>query len=214
MNFVRKTSHIQNLIEQGEGLHLDFKYAVNDSKKIARSLSAFANTEGGVLLLGVRDNGSIAGVKSEEEFYMIEAAAEIYTQPKVNFSMKQHNVGGLTVLEIIIEKSENKPHFAPDTAGHLRAYVRVNDENIMANRLLLNIWKKQKSSFAVKIKYSEAESALLNYLSKNPTISFSKLCRIADVSRFTAEKMLVGLICAGIIKYEFEAQNLVFRLND
>ncbi|WP_418631273.1 helix-turn-helix domain-containing protein [Waltera sp.] len=35
-----------------------------------RSVSAFANTRGGRLLIGVRDDGHISGVKSEEEIFM------------------------------------------------------------------------------------------------------------------------------------------------
>jgi predicted HTH transcriptional regulator len=70
---------LKELIRGGENQRVDFKYCINDSRKIARTLSAFANTEGGILLLGVRDNGSIAGVNSDEEYYMIETAARIYT---------------------------------------------------------------------------------------------------------------------------------------
>lgn len=46
---------------------LDFKFEISDSKKIARSLVAFANTDGGRLLIGVKDNGVISGIRSEEE---------------------------------------------------------------------------------------------------------------------------------------------------
>ena len=69
--------YIYNLIAQGEHVRQDFKYEISDARKIARSVSAFANTEGGRLLVGVNDNGKIAGVRSEEEIYMIEAAARL-----------------------------------------------------------------------------------------------------------------------------------------
>lgn len=57
---------------------------------IARSLSAFANTEGGRLLIGVKDNGKIAGVRSDEEIYMIEAAATMYCKPKVELETQTY----------------------------------------------------------------------------------------------------------------------------
>ena len=41
----------------------------------SEELVAFANTGGGRLLIGVKDNGKIAGIRSEEELYMIEAAS-------------------------------------------------------------------------------------------------------------------------------------------
>ena len=66
---MKKKHPIEALIEQGEHQQLDFKFEVSDSKKIARTLSAFANTDGGRLLIGVKDNGAISGVRSEEEYY-------------------------------------------------------------------------------------------------------------------------------------------------
>ena len=74
------TQYLEKLISEGEHVHQDFKFAISDARKIAKSLSAFANTEGGRLLVGVKDNGKIAGVRSEEELYMIEAAAN-YSKP-------------------------------------------------------------------------------------------------------------------------------------
>lgn len=70
-----ESDYIHALIAQGEHQQQDFKFEISDICKIAKTLSAFANTDGGRLLIGVKDNGKIAGVRSEEEQYMIEAAA-------------------------------------------------------------------------------------------------------------------------------------------
>ena len=56
--------YIHRLISEGEHVHQDFKFEISDARKIAKSISAFANTEGGRLLVGVKDNGKIAGVRS------------------------------------------------------------------------------------------------------------------------------------------------------
>ena len=61
------------LIEQGEHEQQDFKYKVMDAAKLAKSVSAFANTNGGRLLIGVRDDGKVHGVTSEEEIFMMQA---------------------------------------------------------------------------------------------------------------------------------------------
>lgn len=49
------------LIERGEGPTLEFKESLPSS--LARSLTAFANARGGIILLGVRDDGTVAGVE-------------------------------------------------------------------------------------------------------------------------------------------------------
>ena len=79
---IKSRHYIQNLIEEGEHVHQDFKYQISDARKIARSISAFANNDGGHLLIGVKDNGKIAGVQSDEEIYMIEQAASMYCKPE------------------------------------------------------------------------------------------------------------------------------------
>ena len=66
--------YLQQLIAEGEHQQQDFKFEISDARKIARSLSAFSNTDGGRLLIGVKDNGRIAGVRSEEEIYKLNTS--------------------------------------------------------------------------------------------------------------------------------------------
>ncbi|MFW6257370.1 MAG: helix-turn-helix domain-containing protein, partial [Prolixibacteraceae bacterium] len=101
------SKYLQKLILEGEHQQQDFKYCINDSKKIAKSLVAFANTDGGRLLIGVKDNGRIAGVRTDEEYYMVESAAKIYSEPPIDFSTKEWRHEGKMVLEISVEPSEN-----------------------------------------------------------------------------------------------------------
>ena len=75
MKTLTDTQYIYALIAEGEHQQQDFKFEISDARKIAKTLSAFSNTDGGRLLIGVKDNGKIAGVRSDEEQYMIEAAA-------------------------------------------------------------------------------------------------------------------------------------------
>jgi predicted HTH transcriptional regulator len=205
-------NYILKLVEKGEGLNLDFKFAVNDSKKIARSLSAFANTDGGILLIGVKDNGVIIGVKSDEEFYMVQAAAQLHTNPEVVFESKQHNVGGKSVLEIIVEKSDNKPHKAPDLNGNMKAYVRVNDENKIANSIQYKIWLNEKNKSGIKIFYTDTEKYLLDYLSKNRFITLKEFQKSAKISHFKAEKIIVNFIILNILEINFEEKLVRFKL--
>lgn len=94
-------NYIQKLIDEGEHLKQDFKFEISDVRKIAKTLSAFSNTAGGKLLIGVKDNGRISGIQSDEEIYMVDGAAQIlYCQPEVKFTSRKWNIEGKTVLEI------------------------------------------------------------------------------------------------------------------
>lgn len=207
------SAHLYKLIQEGEHQRQDFKYCINDSKKIAKSLVAFANTDGGRLLVGVKDNGKIAGIRTDEEFYMVEAAAKIYSNPPINFSTQQWQIEGKTVLEIQIEPSTTKPHFAKDENGKWLAYQRIDDENYLASKIQINVWKKNNSSVGIHFTYSEYEKFLIDYLLNNPSITISKFIRQAHVSKNKAEEVLINFILMDVIKMTSEKDGTVFSLN-
>ncbi|WP_165156964.1 helix-turn-helix domain-containing protein [Parabacteroides sp. ZJ-118] len=198
---MKKKHPIEALIEQGEHQQLDFKFEVSDSKKIARTLSAFANTDGGRLLIGVKDNGAISGVRSEEEYYMIEAASKIYTHPEVPFTAKRWDVNGKTVLEVYIAPSDEKPHTAPDKDGKYKAYIRVADENILANEVLMQAWKKQKIKEGTLLKISKPVEILFSWLDEHPYIRVKQFCRIARINYYSARNILSDLMAMGAMEY-------------
>jgi hypothetical protein len=94
------------------------------------------------------------------------------------------------------------------------AYVRVGDQNILATPLQIKFWKQQYSPEGAFIRYSEKEKLLLTYLSNNPFITLGKFSKIADLPRYKAENVLVGLMCAGLIEMNQNENYSWFRLKD
>ena len=90
--------YIQSLINEGEHQQQDFKYRVSDAMKLAKSVSAFANTDGGRLLIGVRDDGHMSGVRDEEEIYMMHQAAYRYCRPQASIKFDTYHVEGRTIV--------------------------------------------------------------------------------------------------------------------
>jgi len=210
---MKKENPIEALIAQGEHQQLDFKFEVSDSKKIARTLSAFANTDGGRLLIGVKDNGNIAGVRSEEEFYMIEAASNMYTKPSVPFKATRWNINGKTVLEIYIAQSDKKPHTAPDKDDKYKAYIRVEDENMLANEVILLSWKKKDRTDGLLLPLTRPVEKLLNYLDSHKYINIRQFCRIAHIRYYAARNILSDLIAINTIKYIIVDKQIVYTKN-
>lgn len=208
---MRKKHPVEELIEQGEHQQLDFKFEVNDSQKIARSLSAFANTDGGRLLIGVKDNGHISGVRSEEEYYMIEAASKMYTKPEVPFEATRWDVNGKTVLEIYIAPSSLRPHLAPDKDGIFKAYIRVKDENMLANDILVRAWRKGASSEGTLLMISKPVERLFNYLETHDYISLKLFCRVGHIPYKVAKSILIDLLAADILDYVMINKHICYR---
>lgn len=206
------SKHIINLIKQGEHQTLDFKHSITDSKKIARAMVAFANTLGGTLLIGVKDNGSIVGIDSEEEYYMIEAAAQMYCKPEMPFKVSKWNINGKTVLEVVINPTKNRPVKAPDKNGDYRAFVRIKDENIIASPIQLNIWKAERHRKSIQMVLSDKENALFDYLKVNSKVTVGQFSRIAFISRIDAENTLIDLTVLGLIKHILTQEDEYFVL--
>jgi hypothetical protein len=205
--------HITKLIAEGEHQRLDFKFEIADAHKIARTLVAFANTDGGRLLVGVKDNGALAGVRSEEEYYMVESAAKMYCKPAVDFSVKEWNLNKKTILEIIILKSATRPHYAQQQDGNWKAYHRVKDQNFIVNRILMRVWKLENAPKGVYLKFTDAEKFLLEYLETSSSITLSKFIRLAGITRNKAESILVKFLLLKMLEMHFTENQTFFTLN-
>ena len=59
--------HVQQHIGEGEGPRTEFKRGLGDLNAVGRAMSAFANSQGGLIILGVANSGEIVGVKTGAE---------------------------------------------------------------------------------------------------------------------------------------------------
>lgn len=205
---------LNRMIKEGEHQKQDFKFRIDSSQKIAKTLCAFANTDGGKLLIGVKDNGRIAGIDPEEEFYMIDGASSIYCKPAIKFHTTVYAVEDKLVLEVDVPPSIERPHFAKNEDQKWIAYVRQNDENFMANRVLLTYLKDKtpKSQKKNLIAYGEHERALFNYLSANEEISLSKFSKVAKIPIQKAEETLALFLKWEIISWKATEAGIRFSL--
>jgi predicted HTH transcriptional regulator len=206
-------NYLKKLIGEGENQQLDFKYCVSDSRKIARTLSAFANSDGGKILIGVRDNGSIAGIKSDEEYYMVDTASQLFCRPEITFTIKQHLSGGKTILEVEVIKGKNRPYQAKDENGKWLTYFRHHDQNLVANRVLLQVWRKDEKGAGVLVKFGKAENSLMDYLRENGSITLSRFRKIARISSYKTESILANLIIFKVLVMNASEKGFTYELN-
>lgn len=207
------TQYIKQLVSEGEHCHQDFKFEISDARKIARSLSAFANTEGGRLLVGVKDNGKIAGIRSEEEIYMIEAAATMYCQPQIELETQTYAVEGKTVLEVRINEAASKPIYALDETNKPWAYIRIKDENILATPVHIKMWQHTKKAEGAFVEFTEKEQLLLDTLREKEKVSFNQCCKLCKLNRKVICGLLADFIRFGLVEPIFSGHKFYFKLN-
>lgn len=192
--------NIKKLILEGEGVSLDFKKTITKHEKIAKTMVAFANNQGGRLLIGVADDGTIKGVKFEdEERYMITRTAEAYIRPVLDPVFEEIYVDDKLVLVVNIENSDTKPHYALGEDGKWWVYVRVKDKSVLASKIVVDVLKRGNESEGTLIAYSENEQALMKYLAEHERIDIKQFCELLSISRKNAQRILVNLALSGVI---------------
>jgi predicted HTH transcriptional regulator len=191
---------LRKYLKDGESTTLDFKQSVSSAAKIAKTMVSFANTRGGVLLMGVRDNRTICGVRSEDEKYMLDMAANFYCRPEIHIEIFEHIAEGKTVLEVKVPVGEDKPYYAKDEEGKWWVYVRVNDKSLLASKTTVDFLKRQKQQNPGTIPMGPIERGILDYLSKNERIALPQVCKMFNISRRRASRILVNLMSLDVVR--------------
>jgi predicted HTH transcriptional regulator len=200
-------------IRQGESQTREFKFRVDSQRKIAKTLVAFANTDGGTIYIGVKDNGVVAGVRGEEELYMIEGAADLHTRPPVPFTAEALDVDGKVVLAIHVPKSISPPHEAheeeADGPREWTAYFRQGAANFRANGVLMEYWR----TVEVAKSLSESDQAVLAVLRDAvASCSVSQIIKKSGLPARTVEEALATLIAWDAVFFEAGEMGLRFAL--
>ena len=206
--------YLLGLIREGEHQQQDFKYRVADACKLAKSVSAFANTDGGRLLIGVRDDGHLSGVRSEEEIYMMHQAAYKYCKPEASIKFDTYHADGRTIVVATVRPSERKPVCAINEAGEERAYIRIADENIVASPVHLAIWREQQAEGGAMMTYTDIVRKLLSAMTTDQPQSFTlnQIVRRSRISRFKVIHLLARLIRFGVVRCEYRDQQFYFSI--
>ena len=143
---------------------------------------------------------------------MIQSAAHLYCRPEVRFLTETWHIDGKTILEITIPKSLDKVYYAKDTNDKWKVYIRVKDQNFLANRVLLKVWKQKRRKRGTYVRYTDTEQLLLDYLNNNESITFSKFRKIAGISPYKAERILVNLIVLNLVDIVFTDTGTFYRI--
>lgn len=200
--------YLLNLIREGEHQQQDFKYRVTDARKLAKSVSAFANTNGGRLLIGVRDDGHLSGVRSEEEIYMMHQAAYKYCKPESTIKFETYHIDGRNIVIATIPPSDKRPICAQDDEGKLRAYIRIADENIVASPVLMALWREAQKPKGSIMTYNDTVRQLLNAMQGRQTLN--QIVSISKLPRPKVITLLARLIRFGTVQWEYSEQQFLF----
>lgn len=201
---VKGRRYIEKLVAEGEHEQQDFKFMISDARKIARSVSAFANNSGGRLLIGVKDNGVVAGVRNEEDVYVVEQAAGRYCEPPQQVEFKAYRVdAAVTVIVASIARAQSRPVSVIEEDGRRRAYYRVADENIAAHPLMVEAWKHAEAEGGgVVMTLTGLESDLLR-LVDGRLLDLREVAVGLHIAESRARSLIVRLAVVGLVDFVY-----------
>lgn len=194
-------SDLRRLVTAGENTYIEFKREIPSPEKIAREISAIANTHGGTLLIGVDDDGSIVGVQGyEEQEYLLDMAVNELCQPPVRVRVEIVPVSRKRdVLVVSIRESEQKPVSVVTDEG--RSYfVRERDKSVRASQERVALLRKSTAPVGVTFEFGHNEQKLLRYLDEYGRITVSGYANLIQAGRRKASVILVNLTSAGILQ--------------
>ena len=140
-------------------------------------------------------------------------AAHLFCRPEIKFNIKQHKALGKTVLEVEVNKGNERPYQVKDEEGRWLSYIRHHDQNLLANRVILQIWRKEEKSKGVTVRFGKAENTLMDYLAKNGSVTLSKFKKIARISSSKAESILANLIIFKVLIINASEKGFIYELN-
>ena len=127
-------------IKRQEGKTLEFKRDLSSPDKILRTITAFANTAGGVLLIGVEDTTrAVRGVINplDEEERLANLIADSIS-PQVVPDIDVLPWRKTYILCVRIHPGFNRPYFLRKIGSEKGAFVRVGSTNRVADRAMLD----------------------------------------------------------------------------
>lgn len=193
---------LKKIVSAGEGTHLEFKRRASSPDQIVREMIAFANTSGGILLVGVNDDGELSGVKyPEEESLLIRKAIVKYTRPHIIFTETVIPLSGKKfVIQYEIPVSRKRPHVFRVNNRQSITYIRLRDMTMKASREMSEIVRRGKEGKNVQFSYGEHESALMKFLERSGKITLSEFEVLSGLNSRDAADKLITLVLANVLK--------------
>lgn len=118
----------------GEATEYDKKVMleVKKTKSWLKSVSAFANGVGGVLIFGIADDDSVVGIDDvKKAMEVISEQIKVKMDPTPEVLLKAHLVDGKEIVTLEVYRGEETPYYYVGEGNYI-AYVRIGNESVMA----------------------------------------------------------------------------------
>lgn len=123
----------KKIILQGESQNMEFKSSLSLRNEIGNTISAFANTKEGIILIGVSDAGKTIGADvGKKTLENLANWVKENTDPKIYPDLKVHRLNGKSIIELKVKQSNEQPVFFKT---HAFQRVGKTNQRLSASRI-------------------------------------------------------------------------------
>jgi len=101
------------LISRGEDSRTQFKQNITNAKSLAGDIVAFSNSKGGIIIVGVNDQGTVTGLSGDDVRrlnQLLSNAGTNLVRPSVNPETENVSVGDHLVMVVAVHEGISKPY--------------------------------------------------------------------------------------------------------
>ena len=209
-------AELKKLVLNGESQFLEFKKKADHPEKIVREMVAFANSEGGTLLIGVDDRGNISGLPfPDEDTYAMEAAISMYSKPALEYTLDSIPVGeGKKVLRYRVQRGKEKPYYwlSDKEKKQFTVYVRSKDQSLKASYEVYRILRDAEEKSGI-LELGKSEQDLFAHLARIEKTSILDFAIEIGIGKKKVSAMFIRLIKQGVLEIEPGEHFDLFKLS-
>lgn len=193
-------------IEKGESKTLEFKEAFPESKKYIKTILAFANTSGGQLLIGVKDDKTVVGVTADSTISIMDTISNAVSDlcvPMVMPNIYTTSVEGKTVIVVEVYPSKNTPHYLKSEGIENGTYIRIGATTRLADSTKIQELHMQGKHLSYDKVIYRGETVLqedIEQLCMDINSYRKNYCTMHELTKAMPEVTLQGLINWEIIQ--------------
>lgn len=179
-----------------EGPELEWKERLPQHDRAAATLCAFANGNGGSLFIGVRNDGSVCGVREPDDVATrLRDLARTRIEPSLTIQTLEHGVDGAVVVEARVRPRRGEPCAVVASRDARRVYVREGSSSRPASPAEVKALRARASAGTP----STAERRVLEALRRLGAAPLRDVAEALNIGERTARRQLVALIDRGLV---------------
>ncbi len=199
MNILSNNMKINEILASGESDKVEFKESLAEIKEILKTIVAFANTKGGVILIGVKDDGTVKGIKvGRRSINKLLNEIKNKIKPLILPKIEIIKIEGKDVILIEVSEGINKPFSLKG-----RIYKRINSRNEQLSieeieKMILEKYKELSRFELSKVNYQIDKRAIKEFVIRAKEYRGIDLVGLGEneiIEKLKAKNNVAGALC-------------------